>query len=93
LLDEIVGGFSEREVLTGLPALRLSFSWFPPREREAIAHAVLALRGAQGVMTPASLLRLDADAGLLAHARAVEARVADLLVREALLARGGGPDA
>ena len=93
LLDEIVGGFSEREFLTGLPALRLSFSWFPPREREAIAHAVLALRGAQGAMTPASLLRLDADAGLLAHARAVEARVADLLVREALLARGGAPDA
>jgi len=83
LLDELIDRFGEPEFLVALPGLRLAFSWFPPRERELIAHRLLERRG-----TPASvsaLLRLTTDPTVAARARAVEARVDDLLVREALL--------
>jgi hypothetical protein len=83
LLDELVGGFGEADFLVALPSLRLAFSWFPPREREAIAHRLLERRGVEA--SAASLLRLETDAAVIARARAVEARVDDLLDREALI--------
>ncbi|HVE46898.1 MAG TPA: DUF5682 family protein [Acidimicrobiales bacterium] len=89
LLDDVIANFSEHDFLIALPALRLAFSWFPPREREMIANILLERRGLVG--SGRSLLRLTADPELLAHARAVEARVEDLLSREALLRRVGGP--
>ena len=39
---------TEDEFLVALPALRLAFSYFPPRERETIAATVLADRGVGG---------------------------------------------
>jgi hypothetical protein len=86
LLDDVLGGLSEPDFLVALPALRLAFSWFPPREREAIAERLLARRGLHG--SARALLRLTADPTQLARARAVEARVDELLAREALVGRG-----
>ena len=37
-VDEIVSRLSEHEFLTALPALRQSFEFFPPRERDIIAR-------------------------------------------------------
>ena len=89
LLDEIIGRFDEADFLVALPALRLAFSWFPPREREAIAHRVLEGRGIAA--SPAALLRLASDPTVVARGRALEARVDDLLAREALLGAGDRP--
>ena len=83
LLDELIGRFAGDEFLVALPSLRLAFSWFPPREREAIARRLLDRRGLQG--SARSLVRLHADPDLIARGRALEARVDDLLRREALL--------
>lgn len=84
LLDDVIGRFDEPTFLVALPALRLAFSWFPPREREAIAGRLLDSRGVQA--SGSSLVRATADPAVIARARAVEARVDDLLEREALLA-------
>lgn len=91
ILDEVLGDMVEGDFLVAIPSLRLAFSWFPPREREAIAERLLERRGVRG--SGRSLLRLAADPALLAHARATEARVDDLLQREALLAADGPDDA
>lgn len=85
LLDEVIGRFGDADFLVALPSLRLAFSWFPPREREAIAHRLLEQRGLKG--SALSLLRLHGDPALVARARALEARVDDLLDREALVSR------
>lgn len=85
LLDEVVGRFGDADFLVALPSLRLAFSWFPPRERQAIAHRLLEQRGLKG--SASSLLRLDADPALVARARVLEARADDLLDREALLSK------
>jgi hypothetical protein len=89
-LDEIVGQFTEPDFLVALPALRLAFSWFPPRERENIAQRLLDLRGVSA--SAASLLRLVADPAVVARGRNIEARVDDLLTREALLDPPDQPD-
>jgi Family of unknown function (DUF5682) len=83
LLDDVIGGFGEADFLVALPSLRLAFSWFPPRERQTIAHRLLERRGIEA--SASSLLRLGADAAVIARARSVEARVDDLLDREAML--------
>lgn len=85
LLDELIGRFDDAEFLVALPSLRLAFSWFPPREREAIAHRLLEQRGLKG--SASSLLRVHADPAQVARARALEARVDDLLDREALVGK------
>lgn len=90
VLDEVLSGLPEDDFLVALPSLRLAFSWFPPREREAIAARLLDRRGVRG--SAQSLLRLAGDPQELARARAVEARVDDLLAREALLAKRDGGD-
>jgi hypothetical protein len=86
ILDDVLDRLPERDFLVALPSLRLAFSWFPPREREVIAERLLERRGLRG--SARSLLRLTADPAQLARARAVEARVDELLAREALLADG-----
>jgi hypothetical protein len=89
VLDEVLSGLTEDDFLVALPSLRLAFSWFPPREREAIAAHLLERRGVQG--SARSLLRLAGDPRQLARARAVEARVDALLASEALLASAALP--
>ncbi|MFB7716943.1 DUF5682 family protein [Nocardia sp. NPDC056100] len=73
VIDELVARFGAEEFLGALPALRLAFAWFPPRERAAIATKLLELRGLDG--SGSALLRLPVDAELLARARVVEERV------------------
>lgn len=73
VLDELVSRFGQEEFLAALPALRLAFAWFPPRERATIATHLLAQRGLAG--SGSALLRLPVDAELLARAQAVESRV------------------
>lgn len=85
ILDEVLAAMADADFLVAVPSLRLAFSWFPPREREAIAERLLERRGLRG--SGRSLLRLAADPTLLAHAHATEARVDDLLQREALLSK------
>ncbi|OLR91228.1 DUF5682 family protein [Actinokineospora bangkokensis] len=83
LLDERVGDLDDEEFLIALPALRQAFAFFPPAEREAIAHGLLARRGLR--RSARSLLRTTTDPVLAAEAAALETRVDALLAREGLL--------
>ncbi|SBT39776.1 DUF5682 family protein [Micromonospora auratinigra] len=89
VLDRLLAGMDAHDFLVALPALRQAFGWFPPREREAVARHVLSLRGGEGDVGARDLLRLDVDPVLVAAARALEARVDEVLAREGL--REGGP--
>lgn len=82
VLDGIVAAMAEDDFLTGLPALRQAFAFFPPRERERIAERLLQRRGRHG--SARSLLRTTADPLQLARARALEENVARLLDRHGL---------
>ncbi len=82
VLDGIVSALPEEDFLTGLPALRQAFAFFPPRERERIAERLLQRRGRQG--SARSLLRTTADPLLLARAAALEENVSRLLDRHGL---------
>ncbi|MDQ2584048.1 DUF5682 family protein [Saccharothrix yanglingensis] len=81
-LDEVVGELSEEDFLVALPALRQAFAHFPPAEREAIASVLLARRGSGG--SARALVRTSVDPLLVAEARALEAKVDAVLVREGL---------
>ncbi|MEV5986959.1 DUF5682 family protein [Streptomyces sp. NPDC052051] len=82
VVDGIVSVLPEDDFLTGLPALRQAFAFFPPREREHIAERLLERRGRQG--SARTLLRTTADPLLLARARALEENVTRLLDRHDL---------
>jgi hypothetical protein len=82
VLDDIVAALPEDDFLTGLPALRQAFAFFPPRERERIATRLLERRGNRG--SARALLRTTADPLQLARARALEENVARLLTRHGL---------
>ncbi|MEU0541232.1 DUF5682 family protein [Nocardia sp. NPDC005978] len=83
VLDELVAGFGDEDFLAALPALRVAFAWFPPRERARIGERLLGMRGLTTDVS--ALLRLAADADTLAHARAVELRVDRMLAEHGLL--------
>lgn len=92
VLDELVSAMTEEEFLVALPALRLAFSYFPPRERETIAATVLDHRGVGG--SARGVTRLDTDPMVVAEALAVERRVDALLATSGLATSGltkGGP--
>ncbi|WP_220139865.1 DUF5682 family protein [Nocardia huaxiensis] len=83
VLDELVGRFGTDDFLTALPALRLAFAWFPPRERALIASRLLEMRG---IVAPASaLLKLEVSAETVARAQGVESRVDRLLADHGLV--------
>ncbi|GAA1275078.1 DUF5682 family protein [Saccharothrix xinjiangensis] len=82
VLDEVVGELSEEDFLVALPALRQAFAHFPPAEREVIASALLARRGARG--SARALLRTPVDPLLVAEVRALEEKVDRVLAREGL---------
>jgi hypothetical protein len=83
VIDEIVGGMTDRDFLVALPSLRQAFVFFPPREREAIAKAVLIVLGKTGSANV--LLRASADPAVLAWALEVEQHADDVLRRESLV--------
>ncbi|WP_199748036.1 DUF5682 family protein [Actinomadura sp. WAC 06369] len=83
VLDELVDGLTEHEFLVALPALRQAFEFFPPRERESIAHGLLEHRGVRG--SARALLRPAAvDPLLVAEARELEERVGRALAAAGL---------
>jgi len=88
VIDELVGGMTERDFLVALPSLRQAFVFFPPRERESIAKALLEARGKHG--SASILLRTTADPAVMAWALDVEQRVDDVLRREKLVDLEGG---
>ncbi|WP_406500851.1 DUF5682 family protein [Streptomyces sp. NBC_01590] len=79
VLDGLVSALSDNEFLSGLPALRQAFTFFPPRERDRIAARLLERRGVRG--SSRSLLRTTADPLLMGRARALEESVSRLLAR------------
>lgn len=79
VLDGLVSALSDEEFLSGLPALRQAFTFFPPRERDRIAARLLERRGVRG--SSRSLLRTTAAPLLIARARALEESVSRLLAR------------
>ncbi|MET9657319.1 DUF5682 family protein [Streptomyces sp. NPDC006510] len=79
VLDSLVRALSDDAFLSGLPALRQAFAFFPPRERDRIAGRLLERRGVRG--SSRSLLRTTADPLLIARARALEESVSRLLAR------------
>lgn len=79
-IDAALTGLSREDFLITLPALRLAFSFFPPREKEEIAMLVLRCQG----IDPAGardLLRLQAGAAEVARGLELEARVSRIAVR------------
>lgn len=80
-LDAHIARWDERTMREALPALRLAFAYFPPRERDRIAQAVLALHGADAD-TP--LRKLPRSAEVIARARALEEDVDAVLAAHGL---------
>ncbi|MFJ2269688.1 DUF5682 family protein [Streptomyces sp. NPDC087849] len=79
VLDSLVCALPDDAFLSGLPALRQAFAFFPPRERDRIAGRLLERRGVRG--SSRSLLRTTADPLLIARARDLEESVSRLLAR------------
>lgn len=82
VLDDLLGALPDADFLSGLPALRQAFAYFPPRERERIAARLLERRGVRG--SSRSLLRTTADPLLIVRAGALEEDVSRLLARYGL---------
>jgi hypothetical protein len=61
-LDAVVETLGQQDFLIAIPALRLAFGYFPPREKEKIAEQVLALRGgAPAAARDLLVLKLDPE--------------------------------
>jgi hypothetical protein len=82
-LDALVSTMSFEDLLLAIPALRLAFTFFPPRERDAIARLVLSLHGRQGESTRA-LRRLEASPEVVLRGVELERRVSELAARYGL---------
>ncbi len=54
-IDDLICGMDGNDFLIALPALRQAFEYFPPKEREVIAKAIIARRGE--TISPRSLVR------------------------------------
>ena len=64
-LDAVVAGLGRDDFLVAIPSLRLSFGYFPPREKEQIAREIVALHGgpAAAARGPPPPLRRRRDDG------------------------------
>jgi hypothetical protein len=85
----LVGAISDRicdldraDFLVALPALRLAFSWFPPREKHGIARAVLSLGSRED---PRDLLELAHAPAAIAAGVSLDGRIAAVGARYGLL--------
>jgi hypothetical protein len=83
-IDELLVAFADEEFLAALPALRLAFTYFTPREKH---HMGLTLLGALGLKEEKSLTALDVSAEVMAQAVAFESQLFDAVKRYGL--RGG----
>lgn len=71
-IHDLLLGYSADEFLTALPALRLAFTFFTPREKH---HLALTLRAALGQEKEPELAALAVDIGTAAAAMAFEERL------------------
>ena len=83
VVDEAIAGLPEQDFLIALPALRLAFSFFPPREKVSLAERIAGRHGSSP-NTARDLLRLDVDSTTTASGRAVDEAVQQVLVKYGL---------
>ncbi len=81
LLDERVRGLHPREFLRALPGLRLAFSAFPPRERQAVAAVIARLHGLE---SPFELTHAPVAPELVAEGMKLELEVEEIVQRYGL---------
>jgi len=73
-IDDVICGMDANDFLVSLPALRQAFEYFPPKEREVIARAVLTRRGEVDI-APRSLVRGGVDPKVLLAGVELEDRI------------------
>jgi hypothetical protein len=86
-VSRLVSDWAADEFLTALPAMRQAFAWFPPRERERLARAVLRTHGfgeAAAEIEALNWMRQTSRVTDQAAAMALEAAVAERLARAGL---------
>jgi len=86
-VDRVLLGYDEEAFLAALPAFRLAFSGFTPREKHHLALTLLGAGGGDGA--GADLAALEVDAATAERALALEARLFRTAGRYGL--RGGEP--
>lgn len=89
MLDEVLRELPQDDFLIALPALRLAFGFFPPREKEGIARSVLSLHG-KDPTGARELLRLEVDPKVVVAGAALDDEVEQVLARFGLLKPPGG---
>ncbi len=85
-IDQLLSGFDEEMFLVALPALRLAFTYFTPREKHAIARTLVQSWDAPESSSPPPQ-QLDVAPEEIARAKALEATLLEALTRYGL--RGG----
>jgi hypothetical protein len=71
-LDAVVSGLGREEFLVAIPSLRLSFAYFPPREKEEIARLILGLHGGPAAGAR-DMLHLSVDPATTVRGMALDA--------------------
>jgi hypothetical protein len=87
VVTRLVAGWAEDDFLRALPAMRQAFAWFPPRERERLARAILRRHGvgeAAAGIEALAWMRQGVGVADQAAALALEARTAARLERAGL---------
>ncbi len=81
LVDQLLKGLDRTDFLRALPGLRLAFSAFPPRERQAVAAIVARLYGLESTF---ELLRNAVDPALVAAGMQLDAELERTIERYGL---------
>ena len=71
-IHEVLSGYTDEQFLGALPALRLAFTYFTPREKH---HLALTLRQGLGLEKPPEMAALAVDVGTAARALVFEGRL------------------
>jgi hypothetical protein len=76
-IDSALNALESHDFLVSLPAMRMAFSFFPPRERERMAQRIVRLhQGVDGTAANArSLLRAEVSADVVVRGLAIEEEV------------------
>jgi len=82
-------GYSSEDFLEALPALRLAFSYFTPREKHYLIRTLLQTKGIQEEENDVPLIGLEVSVEMAAQALAFETRLFQAVRRYGL--RGGTP--
>jgi hypothetical protein len=83
-IDELILRYSDEEFLTALPALRLAFSYFTPREKHHLARTLVQARATESGIDPqdlSSLIPLEVSVDTAAQVLAFETRLFQAMQR------------